>query len=77
MSNKVYDRLKNFCLYGIPALATCWLTISEVWNIPYSKAVGVTITAIGTFLGVIVKIISDEYNKKQEQFTSLNGGENK
>lgn len=75
MSNKSYDRLKNLCLYGIPAIATFWLTVSKIWSIPYGEAIGATITAIGTFMGVLVKILSDDYNKKLEEVKKLNGQE--
>lgn len=34
---------------------------------------GATITAVGTLLGVAVKIMSDEYNKKLEESRRLNG----
>lgn len=77
MSNKVYDRLKDFCLYGIPAIATCCITITKIWNIPYGEAISGTITAIGTCLGVFVKIACNEYKKKNEEFIMLNGGDKK
>lgn len=73
MSNKAYDRLKNFCLYGIPALATLWLALATIWKIPYGEAIGATITAFGTFMGVIVKILCNEYHKELEEVKRLNG----
>lgn len=67
MSNKTYDTLKNIALYVLPALATLVLTLGGIWNIPYSEAIAGTITAIDTFLGAILKISSNKYNKALEE----------
>lgn len=63
MSNKTYDRLKQVALYGLPALATLWLTISTIWGIPYGEAIAGTITAIDTFLGAVLGVSSKKYHK--------------
>lgn len=66
MSNKTYDILKNIALYILPALATLILTLGGIWGIPYAEAIAATITAIDTFLGAILKISSNEYQKAQK-----------
>lgn len=66
MSNKTYDILKNIALYVLPALATLILTLGGIWGIPYAEAIAATITAIDTFLGAILKISSNEYQKAQK-----------
>lgn len=66
MSNKVYDILKDIALIGLPALATLWLTVSQIWSLPYGEAIAATITAVAVFLGSILKISSFYYNKSIE-----------
>ena len=66
MSNKLYDILKNVSMVVLPALATLWLTLAGIWNLPYGEAIAATITATATFLGALLKISSIQYNKKTD-----------
>ena len=65
MSNKVYDVLKFIALVILPAVATLWLTIANIWGLPYGEAIAGTITAIDTCLGAILGISSSNYAKLQ------------
>ncbi len=64
MSNKVYDILKYIAQIVLPAIATLYFALAGIWGFPYGEQIVGTITAIDTFLGVILKLSSDEYNKK-------------
>lgn len=66
MSNKLYDCLKYFAQIILPACATLYFALAGIWNFPYGEEVVGTITAIDTFLGVILGISSRNYNLKQE-----------
>lgn len=63
MSNKVYDVLKWIAMYFLPAIGTLYFALSGIWNLPYGEQVVGTITAIDTFLGVILGISTSQYNK--------------
>ena len=39
MSNKVYDILKWIALIALPALATLYFAISQIWGLPYGEQV--------------------------------------
>ena len=65
MSNKVYDVMKWVAQYLLPALGTLYFAIAGIWNFPYGEEVVGTITALDTFLGVILGISTIAYNKKQ------------
>ena len=67
MSNKVYDILKWIALVGLPALGTLYFTLAGIWGFPYAEQIVGTITAIDTFLGVVLGISSQRYNKKQKE----------
>ena len=60
-SNKVYDQLKWIAQYLLPALGTLYFALSGIWNLPYGEQVVGTITAIDTFLGVLLGISSKGY----------------
>lgn len=67
MSNKVYDILKNITQLVLPALGTLYFTIAGIWNLPYAEEVVGTLTAIVTFLGVLLKISSANYHKNNKE----------
>lgn len=72
MSNKTYDILKWIAQYLLPASGTLYFAIANIWSLPYGEQVVGTITAIDTFLGVILGISSAAYNKEN----SSSGDEN-
>lgn len=63
MNNKIYDVLKWVAQYLLPALATLYFAVAQVWGLPYGEQIVGTITAIDTFLGVILGISTVQYNK--------------
>jgi hypothetical protein len=62
-SNKTYDLLKWIAQILLPAIGTLYFVISGIWGLPYGEQVVGTITAIDTFLGVILGISTAQYNK--------------
>lgn len=64
MSNKLYDVLKWIAMYLLPALGTFYFAIAGIWGLPYGEEIVGTLTAVDTFLGVILGISSANYNKK-------------
>lgn len=63
MSNKVYDVLKYIAMVVLPAIATLYFALAGIWGFPYGEEIVGTITAIDTFLGVLLGITSAKYNK--------------
>ena len=63
MNNKVYDALKFTAQILLPAIATLYFTLASIWGLPYGEQIVGTITAVDTFLGVVLKISTDQYNK--------------
>ena len=64
LSNKVYDALKYITQIVLPAIGTLYFALSGIWGLPNAEQVVGTITAIVTFLGVILGISSANYNKE-------------
>lgn len=63
MSNKVYDALKWIAMYLLPALGTLYFALAGIWGLPYGEQIVGTITAVDTFLGVILGISNAQYKK--------------
>lgn len=63
LSNKMYDTLKWVAMYLLPALGTLYFALSGIWGLPFGEQIVGTITAVDTFLGVILGISSNQYKK--------------
>lgn len=65
LSNKTYDVLIFIAQIVLPALATLYAALAAIWKLPYAKEIPATVMAIDTFLGAILKISSNKYNKEK------------
>ena len=61
MSNKLYDVLKYIAQVVLPALGTLYFALAGIWGFPYGEQIVGTITAVDTFLGVVLRISSNNY----------------
>ncbi len=66
LSNKTYNTLKWIAMYLLPALGTLYFAIAGIWGFPYGEEIVGTLTAVDTFLGVILGISTKNYNKLSE-----------
>ena len=63
MSNKTYDTLKWIAQYLLPAFGTLYFALAGIWGLPFGEQIVGTITAVDTFLGVLLGISASKYNK--------------
>ncbi len=66
MSNKTYDILKWIAQLLLPALGTLYFALASIWGFPYGEQIVGTITALDTFLGVILGISTARYDQAGE-----------
>lgn len=66
MSNKIYDILKFIAQIVLPALATFYVTIANIWNLPFGEQISGTIMAVDTLLGAVLMISSSNYKKGEK-----------
>lgn len=64
-NDEIYDILKWVAQFLLPALGTLYFALASIWGFPYGEQVVGTITAVDTFLGVILGISSAEYYKDE------------
>ena len=67
MSNKTYDILKYIAQIVLPALGTLYFALAGIWGFPYGEQIVGTITAVDTFMGVVLKISSDNYYRGEHE----------
>lgn len=61
MSNKLYDILAIIGRLILPAIATLYFTLSQIWHLPLGEEICGTLAALTVFLNSVLKIKSDEY----------------
>lgn len=64
LKNKTYDLLKWVALILLPALGALYFGLASIWGLPYGEEVVGTITVVDTFLGAILQISTNNYNKE-------------
>ena len=67
LSDKTYNILKWIALYLLPAIGTLYFALAGIWHFPFGEEVVGTVTAIDTFLGVILGISSARYSKENKK----------
>ena len=71
LNNKVYDFLKKLVQVILPASATLYFSIAQIWGLPNAENVIGTITAVTTFLGLVLGISSTVYNKSESKYDGV------
>jgi hypothetical protein len=63
MTDKMYDVLKEIAQIWLPAIATLYFTLAQIWGLPYAEEIVGTISAIDVFMGAVLKISTIKYQK--------------
>ena len=66
LSNKVYDVMKWIAMYLLPALGTLYFALASIWGLPYGEQIVGTLTAVDTFLGIVLGLSSSKYIKEED-----------
>lgn len=68
LSNTTYDRLKWIAQVFLPALATFYAALGSAWGWDYITPVVLTITALDTFLGVLLGLSKKSYENSDAKY---------
>lgn len=63
LSDSIYSKLKWICLIFLPAVATLYFSLAQVWGFPYAEQILGTIAAVETFIGTLIGISHVNYYK--------------
>lgn len=63
LPDKLYDILKWIVLIVMPAVATLYALLANVWGWVYADQIVTTINGLTVFLGAVLCISTAEYNK--------------
>lgn len=63
MSNQTYDIMKWIVQYILPGLGVLYSIIAGATGLPYAEVVLAVVMAVDWFLGIILGISTNQYNK--------------
>ena len=66
LNDKIYNVLKWIAIVVLPAIGTLYFALAGIWGFPYGEQIVGTITAVETFLGIVLGISTHTYNKLKE-----------
>jgi len=73
LSNQTYNRLKWFTMIVLPAIGTLYFAMAHVWGLPKADEVLATVTALVTFLGIVIGFSSKTYNNSDNPAGKFDG----
>lgn len=76
LSNNVYDVLAFIGRVILPALSVLYASLGEIWGLPYTKEIPLTITALDLFLNTLLGISANSYYKGKAE-TDVNNFDTK
>lgn len=65
INSATYDVLAFIGRVVLPALSVLYATLGEIWHLPFTKEIPLTITAIDLFLNTLLGISSNSYYKQK------------
>lgn len=68
ISNNAYDIAKDVTTIGLPAIATLYFGLAQLWGLPAAEEVTGTIALLTTFLGTLLKISTRKYMASDEPY---------
>jgi hypothetical protein len=68
VNNKLYDFLKFVALILLPGLGTLYFALAGTWGLPNANEVVATVTAVDTFLGLVVQFLANRYNNSDAKY---------
>lgn len=71
LSDAVYNILKTIAILFLPALGTLYFALAQIWHLPKAEEVVGSITAVDTFLGVLLGLSTMSYNNSGAKYAGV------
>ena len=68
LSNKTYDVLVKLVQLVLPAMATLYFTLANIFELPGAEQVVAAAAAFATFFGVLLRVSVRSYNASDARF---------
>lgn len=71
LSNGAYDWFKRTSLYILPALASAYFGLAQIWGLPKAEEVVGTVAVLETLLGVILRLSGVQYDNSEAKYDGV------
>lgn len=71
MSNRLYDAIKFIAQIFLPALGALYFALAGIWGFPAVEEVMGSILAVDTFLGALLKVSANAYDKSDAKYNGV------
>jgi hypothetical protein len=71
LPGRAYDVVKWVVQIVLPALATLYFSLGQIWNLPKESEIIGSITALTVFLGVLLGLSSAAYNRSDSRYDGV------
>lgn len=68
LSDRKYNALKKSATIILPAIATLYIALAQIWHFPKVQEVAGSIAALNTFIGVAIQISKKSYYANSSQY---------
>lgn len=68
LGDSAYNTVKKSATIVLPALATLYFVLAQLWDFPEPEKVVASITAVNTFLGILVQVSKKSYQNSGAQY---------
>lgn len=69
LNDTQYSVAKWLTVVVLPAIGTLYFAIAQIWGLPHGEQVLGTILAIEAFLGVVLGVSTNQYNKSDAKYS--------
>lgn len=69
LNDQQYDVAKFLTVVVLPAIGTLYFALAQIWGLPAGEQVLGTILAIEAFLGVVLNISTNQYQKSDARYS--------
>lgn len=71
LSNRSYNFLKFLAQIFLPAVASAYFSLSQIWHLPHATEIVGTITVLDVFLGVILSLSTKWYENSGAKYDGV------
>lgn len=71
LNDKAYMTAKYLVQIGLPAVATAYFAIAQIWGLSHPEQIVGTITALNTGLGLLLGINTKIYNNSDAKYDGV------
>lgn len=67
-TDRFYKIMKFVAMILLPSLGTLYFAVAGIWELPAAEQVVGTVTAVDTFLGVLLGLSTKQYNASEAKY---------